>query len=210
MRTVIVPRGKMWHFLEGILFYIRDEIAMPAIGHHDADRFVPLLWTMFFFILGLNVLGLVPWAGSPTASFSVTLALAAVTFLTVLVGGMAKFGPIGFWLNQIPHMELPLVLAIFLKPMIFVIEVVGLLIRHGVLAVRLLANMMAGHVVLLAVMALAFSIAGASSEKWWLTATISVIGSTLLCCLELFVAVLQAYVFTFLSALFIGSAVHRH
>ncbi len=210
MRTTLVPRGRMWHFLEGILFYIRDEIAMPAIGHHDADRFVPLLWTMFFFILLCNVMGLVPWAGSPTASFGVTLALAAVTLTTVLVAGMMKFGFVGFWLNQIPHMELPLVLAIFLKPMIFVIEVVGLVIRHGVLAVRLLANMMAGHVVLLAVMALAFSVAGAASEKWWLTAFISVIGSTLLCCLELFVAVLQAYVFTFLSALFIGSAVHRH
>lgn len=159
MKSAVVPRGKTWNFLEGILFYIRDQIAMPAIGHHDADRFVPLLWTMFFFILGLNVLGLVPWAGSPTASFSVTLALAAVTFSTVLCAGMVKFGPVGFWLNQIPHMDLPLILAIFLKPMIWVIEVVGLLIRHGVLAVRLLANMMAGHVVLLAVMALAFSVA---------------------------------------------------
>lgn len=210
MRTTIVPRGKMWHFLEGILFYVRDEIAKPAIGHHDADRFVPLLWTMFFFILICNLMGLVPWLGSITASFSVTLTLAGITFATVLLGGMAKFGPVGFWLNQVPHMELPLVIAIIIKPMVFVIEVAGLLIKHGVLAIRLLANMFAGHVVLLAVMALAFSLQGARSDMWWLTAIISVVGSTLLCCLEVFVAVLQAYVFTFLSALFIGAAVHKH
>ncbi|HEV3137743.1 MAG TPA: F0F1 ATP synthase subunit A [Pirellulales bacterium] len=209
MRTAIVPRGKGWHFLEGILFYIRDEIAMPAIGHHDADRFVPLLWTMFFFILGLNLFGLVPWAGSPTASFSVTLALAAITLGTVLISGSIKFGPVGFWFNQVPHMDLPWYMAP-LKLMIWIIEVVGLMIRHGVLAVRLLANMVAGHVVLLAIMGLAFSLAGATSDFWLLTAVISIISSTLLCCLELFVAVLQAYVFTFLSALFIGSAVHRH
>ena len=71
-----VPRGKLNHMLEGILLYIRDDVAIPAIGHHDADRFVPLLWTMFFFILGCNLMGLVPWAGSPTAAFAVTLALA--------------------------------------------------------------------------------------------------------------------------------------
>jgi F-type H+-transporting ATPase subunit a len=210
MRTSIVPRGKMWQFLEGIMFYVRDEIAMPAIGHHDADRFVPLLWTMFFFILVCNVLGLVPWVGSVTASFSVTLALAAITFGTVMIAGMRKFGVVGFWLNQVPHMDLPVYMAVFLLPMIWVIEVLGMFIRHAVLAVRLLANMVAGHVVLLSIMALAFSVAGAESPSWFIAAPISIIGSTLLCCLELFVAVLQAYVFTFLSALFIGSAVHRH
>ncbi|HEX3727169.1 MAG TPA: F0F1 ATP synthase subunit A [Pirellulales bacterium] len=210
MRTTIVPKGRLWHFLEGILFYVRDDIAVPAIGHHDADRFVPLLWTMFFFILLMNLFGLVPWLGAVTASFAVTLTLAGITFLTVLIGGMAKFGPIGFWFNQIPHMDLPWYMAIILKPAIFAIEVLGLFIRHGVLAVRLLANMMAGHVVLLAVMGLAFSLEGAKSNNWWLTATISILGSTALSCLELFVAVLQAYVFTFLSALFIGAAVHRH
>ncbi len=209
MRTGNVPRGKMWHFLEGILFYLRDEVAIPAIGHHDADRFVPLLWTMFFFILGLNLLGLVPWAGSATGSFGVTLALAAVTFCTVLIGGMAKFGPLGFWLNQIPHMDLPWYMAP-LKVGIWFIEVGGMLIRHGVLAIRLLANMVAGHLVLLAIMGLAISIEGARSNNWGIMMIISVVGSTLFCCLELFVALLQAYVFTFLSALFIGAAVHRH
>ncbi len=207
-----VPRGRMLHMLEGILLYIRDDVAIPAIGHHDADKFVPLLWTMFFFILGCNLFGLVPWAGAPTGAFAVTLCLAAITFLTVLIGGMIKFGPIGFWLNQVPHMDLPWYMSP-LKLMIWVIEVVGLLIRHAILAVRLLANMVAGHLVLLAIMGMAFSIEAvthATTFHWAITAGISILGSTLFCILELFVALLQAYVFTFLSALFIGAAVHRH
>lgn len=204
-----IPRGKMLHFLEGILLYLRDEVAIPAIGKHDADRFVPLLWTMFFFILGCNLLGLVPWAGSPTAGFGATLALALITFATVVIAGVAKFGPLGFVLNQVPHMDLPWYMWP-LKPLIWVIEVGGMLIRHGVLAVRLLANIVAGHVVLLAIMGMAFSLQGATSSNWWLMAAISILGASLLSCLELFVALLQAYVFTFLSALFIGAAVHRH
>jgi F-type H+-transporting ATPase subunit a len=85
-----------------------------------------------------------------------------------------------------------------------------LFIRHGVLAIRLLANMVAGHLVLLGIMTLAFSAAGAVSGSWALTAVIAIVGSVLFNCLELFVALLQAYIFTFLSALFIGAAVHHH
>jgi F-type H+-transporting ATPase subunit a len=211
MRTSVVPKGRGWNLFEAILQYIRKDIAEPAIGHHDADRFVPLLWTMFFFILGCNLFGLIPWAGTPTGAFGTTVALAMVTLATVFAAGMIKFGPFGFWLNQIPHMDLPWYMAIFLKPVIFAIEVVGLFIRHGVLAVRLLANMVAGHLVLLGILGLALvAVGGLTSPKWWLTAIISVVGATLFSILELFVALLQAYVFTFLSALFIGSAVHKH
>ena len=204
------PRGKFWNFFETMVVFIRDEVARPAIGKHDADKFVPLLWSIFFFVLTCNLFGMVPWAGAPTSTFAVTLSLAAVTFATGIVSGSIKFGPIGYWLNQVPSMDLPLVLAIFLKPMIFVIEVAGLFIKHGVLGVRLLANMVAGHVVLLGIMGLAFSIEGATGDMWGFTAGISVVSSTLFSCLELFVAFLQAYIFTFLSALFIGAAVHRH
>ena len=209
MRSGERPKGKLWNLFEAMLVYVRDQIARPAIGHHDADRFLPLLWTIFFFILGCNLLGLVPWAGSPTAAFGVTLALAGVTFLTVLAAGMHRFGPIGFWLNQVPHMDLPWYMRP-LKLLILAIEILGLCIRHGVLAVRLLANMVAGHLVLLGIMGLAFSAEAALSPKWYIVAPISILGSTLFSCLELFVAVLQAYIFTFLSALFIGSAVHHH
>jgi F-type H+-transporting ATPase subunit a len=201
-------RGRLWNMFEAFLLFIRDEIARPAIGHHDADRFVPLLWTVFMFVLGCNLLGMLPWLGAPTASFSVTLALAAVTFATVIVAGSMRFGVVGFWKNQVPHMGLPLVLAIPIVPMLFAIEVLGLFIKHLVLGIRLLANMVAGHLVLLAIMGLA--VAAADSGLWPMTAGISVVGSALFSLLELFVAFLQAYVFTFLSALFIGAAVHHH
>jgi F-type H+-transporting ATPase subunit a len=233
-------KGKVANLFETFILFVRDEIARPAIDSHDdhghddhghgdhsdhghhshggaaalavhtGDRFVPLLLTMFFFVLGCNLLGMVPWAGSPTASFSVTLALAGVTFGTVIVAGMKEFGPLGFFANQIPSMDLPIPLAILLKPMIFAIEILGLCIKHLILAVRLLANMVAGHLVLLGIMGMISAAASYSFGLWATVAGISVVSSTLFSVLELFVAFLQAYIFTFLSALFIGASVHKH
>lgn len=202
------PRGRFWNLFEAMLLFIRDEVARPAIGRHDADRFVPFLWTAFFFVLFCNLLGMLPWAGSPTGSLSVTAALAAMTFVTSVGAGVKRFGPVGYWTGLVPHMELPLVLAIFLRPMVFVIEIFGLLIKHGVLAIRLLANMFAGHLVLAVLMG--FIAATASSWLWWGVMPASILGATALSLLELLVAFLQAYIFAFLSALFIGMAVHQH
>lgn len=202
------PRGKCWNMFEAILLYFRDHVARPAIGGKEADKFVPFLWTLFLFILGMNLMGMIPWVGAPTGAFAVTLGLAVITFMTVLFFGMRKFGIFGFWKNQVPSMGLPWYFAIVIVPMIFAIEVLGLVIKHTVLGVRLLANMVAGHLVLLAVMGLA--VAAAGSSMWGVTAGISIVGSTLFSCLELFVAFLQAYIFTFLSALFIGMAIHHH
>jgi len=237
LRSGSAPQGRLANLFEAVIVYIRDNIARPAIdshddhghddhsehhghagghGHaaivavHEGDRFVPLLLTLFFFVLGCNLLGMVPWAGSPTASFSVTLALAGVTFGTVVIAGMAKFGVVGFFTNQVPSMDLPLTLAILLRPMIFAIEMVGLCIKHLILAVRLLANMVAGHLVLLGIMGLITTAATYSLGMWATVTGISVVSSTLFSILELFVAFLQAYIFTFLSALFIGAAVHQH
>jgi F-type H+-transporting ATPase subunit a len=208
MSREIRPRGRMWNMAEAILIYFRDNVARAAIGGQDADRFVPLLWTLFLFILTCNLFGLIPWLGAPTSAFGVTLGLALVTFATGLFFGTRKFGVLGFWKNQVPHMGLKWYMAIIIVPMIFAIEVLGLFIKHAVLGIRLLANMVAGHLVLLALMGLA--VAAASSTSWGLTAVISVVASALFSCLELFVAFLQAYVFTFLSALFIGMAIHHH
>ena len=204
------PKGRLWNLLEAFVCFIRDQVARPAIGDHDADQFVPLLLTSFFFVLGCNLAGMLPWVGAPTGSWGVTLALAAVTFATVIVFGMLKFGPIGFFLNQIPSMDLPIWIAVVIKPVLLAIELLGLCIKHAVLSIRLLANIVAGHLVLLAIMLMAFSLEGALSPAWPITAVIAVLGSTAFSCLELFVAVLQAYIFTFLSALFIGAAIHHH
>lgn len=190
-----------------------------AAQHADpAGKYLPLLWTIFFFVLGCNLMGLVPWAGSPTAAFAVTGALALVTFATVVVSGMLQFGVLGFFLNQVPGMDLPWYMAIVIKPMILVIELAGLLIKHGVLAVRLLANMVAGHLVILGIMglafgaeaALAFTAPGVQGWQWGLTAVIAVVAAAAFNILELFVAFLQAYIITFLSALFMGAAIHKH
>jgi F-type H+-transporting ATPase subunit a len=210
IQTGDAPRGKVWNLLETFLLFIRDEVARPAIGKKDADRFIPLLWTMFFFILGLNLAGMVPWVGAPTGAWAVTFAMACVTLLVGMVSGHIKFGAIGYWKNQVPGMKLPLVLAVILIPFIFLIEVGSLFIKHGVLSVRLLANMVAGHIVLLGIMTIAISPEGAMSNIWGVTATASILGATLFSCLELFVAFLQAYIFVFLSSLFIGASIHHH
>jgi F-type H+-transporting ATPase subunit a len=197
-----------------------------AHGHashaHDklpSQTYLPYLCTIFFFILGMNLAGMLPWIGAPTGTWAVTLALAITVLLAGFVGGVKAFGVGGYFLNQIPSMDLPPVLAVILKPMIFLIELLGLIIKHAVLSVRLLANMLAGHMVLLAIMALAFGATAASqfvnadgsvSPIWWVAAVCSVVGCALLSLLELFVAFLQAYVFTLLSALFIGAAIHKH
>jgi F-type H+-transporting ATPase subunit a len=209
IRGGALPRGRFRNMLEAMLLYFRDSVARPCIGGHDADRFVPFLWTLFFFVLALNLFGMIPWMGSPTGALAVTSTLALVTFLVVVGSGMQKIGPLGFWKAQVPHMDLPAPIKVVLVPFIFVIELFGLLVKHGVLAVRLLANMMAGHVVLAVI--LAFIAAGAQSMLVSLVVTpTSVLGATALSLLELFVAFLQAYIFTFLAALFIGMAVHPH
>ncbi len=191
--------------------------AAHAHSHaRESDKFLPYLWTLFFFVLVCNLFGILPWLGSPTGAFSTTLVLAGCTFVAGLIGGTMKFGVLGHWLNQIPGMDLPLVLAILLKPMIFAIEVLGLAIKHVILAFRLLANMVAGHLViggilgLILVAATAMAKTDSGSATFWITAVSACIGSALFFLLELFVAFLQAYLFVFLSSLFIGATVHKH
>ncbi|MBT4692538.1 MAG: F0F1 ATP synthase subunit A [Planctomycetaceae bacterium] len=222
-------RGRFNNFLETFLIFVRDEISRPSIGsdadfhhghddddHHDsdapltykkADALTPIFWTMFLFITGCNLFGLVPWAGSPTAVFGVTFALAVTVLLASLIAGSIMHGPIGFWLAQLPSMDLSFSISLVIKPMLWSIEIVGLFIKHGVLAIRLLANMVAGHIVLLSIMGMATLAAG---NLFFLIAPITIIGAVCIGLLELFVAFLQAYVFTLLSALFIGAAMHHH
>lgn len=202
------PRGRLWNFFEALLLFIRDQVARPSIGKKDADKFMPYLWTVFFFVLACNLIGMLPWSGTATSALGTTGGLAAVAFCVTVGAGMKALGPVGFWKAQVPHMGLPIVLAIPLVPMIFLIEVVGLVIKHVMLALRLLANMFGGHVVLAVLMG--FIAMTANSGMWWGVMPATVLGCTAMNMLELFVAFLQAYIFTFLSALFIGAAVHPH
>lgn len=212
IRTGEPVRGRFGNFFEMMLMFLRDQVARPVIGRQDADRFLPYIWTVFFFILFCNLLGLVPWAGSPTGSWACTVVLALVSLAVVFGTGMIRHGPVGYFRSLMPHMELPLAMAIVIKPvmgpMIVVIEVAGVLIKHFVLSVRLLANMFAGHLVLAVI--LGFLAATAGTSTWYGVLPASMLGSVALSLLELFVAFLQAYIFTFLSALFIGMALHPH
>jgi F-type H+-transporting ATPase subunit a len=208
LRSGVRPQGRLTNLLEAMVLFIRDQVARPTIGAHDGDRFAPFLMNIFFFVLMCNLLGLVPWAGSPTAAIATTGALAVITFFAVVVSGSIKLGPIGFWVGQVPHMELPIVIHIPMFALIFVLEILGLLIRHFVLAMRLLANMVAGHVVLAVL--IAFISASAGTLAFLGVVPASILGSVALNMLELFVAFLQAYIFAFLSGLFIGMAVHPH
>ena len=159
-------KGAAWNMLEAMLVYIRNEVARPAIGGHDADRFVPLLWTMFFFVLVCNLLGLVPWAGSATGALATTGALALVTFCHGVGSAWhEKVGLCRFLEAQVPHMDVPFGLSLILVLFIFAIELLGLVNKHFVLAVRLLANMFAGHLVVGTI--IAFIAATSGSLAWW-------------------------------------------
>ncbi len=129
------------------------------------------------------------------------------------MAGTKEFGPVGMWLNMVPHIDMPWwlwPLKIVIQGMLLVIEAIGLLVKHGVLGVRLLANIVAGHLVLVAILAMIVAAAGAADGVYATTATIATLAATALSVLELGVAFLQAFVFTFLSALFINMASHAH
>jgi F-type H+-transporting ATPase subunit a len=204
------PRGYFWNTFEVLLTFIRDKVAKPNIGAHDADRFVPFLWTIFLFILFLNIIGLFPFFGSPTASIAVTGVLAVITFFVIHGSAVAKLGFGNYVKSYIPHVSMPFGLGYVIIPLLFVLEVMGAFIKAFVLAVRLFANLFAGHSVAAFIL---FFIILAENANMFLFGTItvsSVLAVAALSLLELFVAFLQAYIFTFLTSLFIGSALHPH
>jgi F-type H+-transporting ATPase subunit a len=216
------PTGKLWNLIESLLFFVRDKIARPGIGEHDADKYLPYLTTLFLFIFAMNLIGLIPFLGSPTAAITVTLALAVVSFFVIHISGFMSngFGP--YLKTFIPHIELEggVVLQIvgwFIKWGMAVLEYATAFIRAIVLAVRLFANMLAGHTVLFMILffiALVddphYQIEFAKGKDWLFFAVMpfSVILVTALSLLELFIAGLQAFIFTFLTSVFIGLAKH--
>ncbi len=149
------PKGKRWNLLESFLVFIRNDVVLPGMGEHDTDRFMPFFWTVFMFILGCNLMGMLPWVGAPSAALGMTAALALIVFFLGLFLGIRKFGVFGYLKNLMPSLGLPIYLAVVIVPMVWVIEFASLFIKHGILAIRLLANMVAGHMVLLGILGLA-------------------------------------------------------
>ena len=202
------PVGRFWNVIDVMVCYIRDEVAVPGIGSSDAKRFLPFVWTIFFFVLTLNLLGMVPGLGAATGSISVTAALAISVFFVVMATGIKKMGFAGFLKAQAPHLDINPIVKIILVPMIWAIEVFGLFIKHAVLAVRLFANMIAGHLVV-GVFVAFIGVTWHTSLIWGVGPAV-IVATIAVNVLELLVAFIQAYVFAFLTSLFIGAAIHPH
>jgi F-type H+-transporting ATPase subunit a len=183
--------------LEGLVLYLRNEVVIPNVGPHG-NGYVPFLLTLFFFILFANLLGLVPYGATATGNISVTATLAIITFIVIEIAGMKAQGrkyinTIVFW----PH-DMSLPMKIFISPILTPIELIGKFTKPFALAIRLFANMVSGHVVLLALISLIFTFGS------WILVPAPVLIAVSISVLELFVAFLQAFIFTLLSSVFIG------
>lgn len=187
----LVPRG-FTSMVESFVLFIRDDVAKTTMGEEAARRYTPYLCTTFFFILTCNMLGLVPYGATATSNVSVTAALAFMSFLMIQGAGMRKMGVFGYFKHLIPP-GVPWWLA----PVMFVVELMGVFAKPFALCIRLFANMVAGHVVILSLIGLIFVM------SIWVF-PVSVGFGVFMYILELFVALLQAYIFTMLTSLFIG------
>lgn len=224
----LVPTGTR-NMFEAVLVYVREDLARPVLAEHT-DRFLPLVWTMFFFVLINNLLGLLPIetltgplvrgmfgdtdahghprhgiGGTATGNIYVTGALALVSFVVTQAAGIRANG----LKNYLKHFTAGA--PLYVAPILVPVEIMGMFVKPFALAIRLFANMVAGHVllaVLISFVAAAYSFGAGAMVG---IGVVAVLGATAVMCLELFVAFLQAYLFTFLTALFIGQlVVHEH
>ncbi len=204
-RRALVPKGG-YNLLETFVLFVRDEIAVKNIGHH-AELYTPYLLSAFFFILFMNLAGLIPvpaiagkfpGISTATGNLGVTVVLALFTFVVTQIAGMRAQGVLGYWAHLVPA-GVPK----WLFPIMVPVEVLGLFTKPFALTVRLFANMVAGHIVIFFLIALTVLISP-------LIAPLSVAFALGIYLLELFVALVQAYVFTMLSAVFIGMTQHAH
>lgn len=200
LRRFGYPKGLLANAIEAICVFIRDTAAAPALGEKDAPKYLPYLWSVFFFIFVCNLLGLLPWLGSPTGALGCTTALALCSLLLIHGSGIVYNGFFGYVKSIVPHAPLPI--YILLIP----IEIIGHVIKPTVLAFRLFVNMTAGHTLLFVFLCF-IGLAG-DSLAYWIVTPPSLLAVVAFSFLELLVALVQAYVFTFLSAIFIGAAVH--
>ncbi len=186
----------------GFTLWIRNEVVYPVMGQETGRKFLPLFFFMFFFILFMNMLGLLPWSATATANVWVTGALAVITLASMLICGMVAQGPIAYWKNLVPDAPLAL------WPLLFLVEVLGVLIKPLALCIRLFANMTGGHLAVLSIMGLIFVFGEMSSTVGYGVAPIAVGFTVFVMIIEFFVAMLQAFIFTQLSVIFVQASVH--
>ena len=204
----MVPSGSA-NMLEAVCDYLRKEVAEPVL-HEHTDRFIKYIWSVFFFVLTINILGLLPipvisnlfgthLGGTATGNIWATAALALMTMFMMVFNGL-RIGGTAYLAHFFPG-------PLWLKPLLGLVEIIGLIAKIFALAVRLFANMIAGHI-LLAVLLSFILAAGAKSTGLGLGVALIVVASSVaISFLELFVAFLQAFIFTFLTTLFIGMSI---
>lgn len=188
------PSG-FWALLELLICFVRDEIALPNIGQKDYRRFMPYLLSIFFFIWLNNLLGLLPGAANVTGNISITLVLALFTFVMINLNGNKYYWGHVFNTPGVPR---------WLSPIMVPVELLGLFTKPFALMIRLFANITAGHIILLSIVGLIFTL----GTTW--VGIISVPFGAFMFLLKLLVAFLQAYIFTLLSAIYLGAAVESH
>ncbi len=196
-RQSIIPGG-ITSILEPIALFVRNDIVFSIMGGEMGEKWWPFFASIFFFVLGCNMLGLIPLFATATGNLSITAGLALVILFLIFFAGIKSLGPIGFFKNMIPSgVPWPLVIIIF------PIEVLGLFIKAFSLSLRLFANMMAGHIVIVSLLALIFIMHP-------LAFMLSVPFALFIYLLEIIVALIQALVFTLLSCIFISMACSHH
>ena len=191
------PKG-LQSFLEPVILFVRDEIAKPNIGPKYA-KYLPFLLTLFFFILFNNLLGLLPGGANLTGNIAITMTLAVITFLIVNLSGNKHY-----W----AHLFKPTGVPVALLPIMIPVEIVGVFMKPFSLMVRLFANITAGHIIILSLLGLIFiaNDLGGSGMGWGVSPLI-IVFSLFMNLIELLVAFLQAFIFTLLTSMYIGSAI---
>jgi F-type H+-transporting ATPase subunit a len=193
----LVPRGRFHNLFEALVVFVKKDMVEEIMGHHLGPKFTPYFLTVFFFILFCNLLGLVPFMHTATGNIAVTASMAALTFLLMQISGIREQGLVGYAKSIVPG-GIPL----WLYPIMVPVEILGMFTKPFALTIRLFANMTAGHVVILSLFGLLFLF------KTIVLAP-AVLGFVLFVyALELLVAFLQAYIFTFLSILFVNACAH--
>lgn len=186
----------------GFAMWLRNDVLYPVMGKEDSHRWLPYFMSVFFFILFMNLMGLVPWSATPTASIFVTGALAFTTLFLMLFFGIKAQGPVGYFKNLVPHVPL------FIWPLMFVVELMGMMIKPAALMIRLFATMMGGHLVVLTFTGLILFLGTMGAGIAYGVAPIAVGFAVFIMIIEAFVALLQAYIFTQLSVIFVQGAIH--
>ena len=195
------PKG-IQSFFEPIIIFVRDEVAKPFL-HGKHDRFMPYLLTLFFFIWISNMIGLMPINSNIAGNTSITLMLAALSFILILANSTLDFWGHIFWFPGVP---------LALKPLMLVVEFMGLLTKPAALAIRLFANISAGHFMVLALISLIFILGdmGHNQAGAWGITPLTILFGLFIFAVELIVAAVQAFVFAMLTAVFIGQAMETH